>query len=244
MPQVEAIPLQYKMFANEEYIYEITVKSERTLEAAGKLEQERNLLLTTMTQRVLDVGADDVYTIEMLVEPRKLTKNGQDVPISSPPQKINMKMTKYGKILESSLQSPATQPSFPTRPVFVGETWEGESQVSLQDPSTGRPIPPVTLKFQYHLKSVEKIKGCNCAHIEVTNPETEVPLSQGVTQKIAASGKTLFAYAEGRLMQSNVDTQISMNLPEGSISTTVNISVVLADTPLSKDKEEFFIPRA
>ncbi len=242
MPQNEAVTLQYKMTKNEEYVYDITVDSTRQAESAGNRQEEHDLLRMKMAQKVTAVNGDGTYNLEMIVEPQKLSKNNQEVALQAEKQKVQMRMSRSGEILETSLQGPATQPSFPTRPIFIGETWEGESKVNLQDPTTGQPIPPVTLKFIYTLSSVKKIKGYDCAHIVVKNPETEIPLSQGVTQTISARGDTYFAHKEGRLVKSDVETRIVMTLPEGTLHNTIKISVELVDTPKSiSSGNEFLI---
>jgi hypothetical protein len=231
------------MSKNEEYVYDIAVDSSREAESGGNRQAERDLLKMKMTQKITAVNADGSYSLEMLVEPQKLTKNNQDVPLDPMQQKVTMRMSKSGEILETSLQGPATQPSFPTRPIFIGETWEGESKVNLQDPTTGQPLPPVTLKFIYTLSAISKIKGYDCAHIMVKNPESEITLSQGVTQKISAKGDTYFAHKEGRLIKSDVQTEILMTLPDGKLHNTIQITVEIVETPrsLSQGNNEFLI---
>lgn len=231
MPVSDAVTLQYKMAKNEEYVYDIAVDSSRDAESGGNRQQERDLLKMKMTQKVTEVNSDSSYSLEMLVEPQKLTKNEQEVPLNPMQQKVTMRMSKSGEILETSLQGPATQPSFPTRPIFVGETWEGESKVNLQDPTTGQPLPPVTLKFVYTLSAIVKVKGYECAHIIVKNPESEIALSQGVTQKISANGDTYFAHKEGRLIKSDVQTKILMTLPDGQLHNTIKITVEIVEAP-------------
>lgn len=237
MSTAEAIVLQYKMSKNDTFIYAITVDSEREITAGGKTQQEHDLLKMKMVQKVLAVSPEGVYSLEMLVEPQQLIKNGEDVHLDSTIQKITMKMSKSGEILETSVPGPATQPSFPKRPVFVGETWDGESKVTLQDPTTGQQLPPHTLTFHYTLTAIEKIKTHDCAHIKVQNPETEITLSQGVIQKIKATGDTFFSHKEGRLEKSDVRTQISMTIPEGNLQNTIKIHVELVQTPESQTNE-------
>ncbi|MCL4513002.1 MAG: hypothetical protein M1421_03200 [Candidatus Eremiobacteraeota bacterium] len=241
----EAVVLQYKMAKNEEYIYEITVDSSREARSGSESQRDRDLLKMQMTQKVLGVNGDGSYNLEMLVESKQLMKNDQVIqidPAQAKPVKVQMKMSKNGEILETTLQSPASQPSFPTRPVFIGETWNGESQVSLQDPTTGQNLPPYTLKFNYNLASIDKVKGYECARIAVSNPETEIPLSQGISQKVICSGATYFAHKEGRLVKSDVETQIIMSHPEGTLYNTIKITVDLAKahSPLSSG-DEFLI---
>lgn len=231
MSNTETVTLQYKMAKNDTYVYQITVDSEREIETGGNTQREQDSLKMKMTQKVLAVLPDGAYSLEMLVEPQSLVKNGQDVKIEPSTQKITMKMSKSGEILETSLPGPATQPSFPKHPVSVGQTWDGESQVTLQDPTTGQTLPPHTLKFLYTLTAIEKVKNYKCSHIKVKNPETEITLAQGIIQKIHAHGDTFFAHQEGRLVQSDVQTQISMSIPEGNLQNTIKIHVELTHTP-------------
>lgn len=241
MSMKEAVVLQYKMSKNEEYVYDITVDSNREAKAADEMQQERDILKMKMSQKITAVGPDGSYTLDMIVEPKQLVKNGQEIRMDPMQQKVSMKMSRSGEILETSLQGPATQPSFPTRPIFIGETWEGESKVTLSDPSTNQPLAPVSMKFNYTLKSIEKVKGYDCARIEVKNPETEIALSQGITQKITATGATYFAHKEGRLVKSDVETRIVMTHPQGSLFNSIKITVDLAEAPRLSPGEEFLI---
>src|SRR5262245_40207464 len=129
----EAIVLQYHMAQGDLFIYDITVDSTREAEADGQRQQERDVLTMWMTQRCLGVNPDGSYNLKMLVEPRTLLKNGRQVPLEPRQQLVAMKMSRSGEILATSLQGPASQPSFPTQPLAVGQTWTGESRVNLQD---------------------------------------------------------------------------------------------------------------
>jgi hypothetical protein len=245
MSPKEAVILQYKMAKNEEYVYEITVDSSREARSGSESQQDRDTLKMQMTQKILGVNGDGSYNLEMLVESKQLVKNDQDIhldPAVAKPVSVRMKMAKNGDVLETSLQSPSSQPSFPSRPVFMGETWNGESQVSLQDPTTGQNLPPYALKFNYNLASIDKLKGYDCARIVVSNPETVIDFSQGFSQKVICSGATYFAVKEGRLIKSDVETQIIMSHPEGTLYNTIKISVDLfkAHTPLAGG-DEFLI---
>jgi hypothetical protein len=238
----EAVLLQYKMAKNEEYVYEIVVDSNREAKTNEGNQQEHDLLKMRMTQKITAVHPDGSYSLEMLVEPKQLVRNGQEIRVDPMQQRVNMRMSKSGELLETSLQGPATNPSFPTRPVFVGETWEGESKVNLQDPATGQPLPPVGLKFNYTFQGIEKMKGYDCAKIIVKNPETEIPLSPGIVQKITANGSNYFAHKEGRLVKSEVETRIVMTHPEITLYNNIRITVDLVQAPQGfSSNEEFLI---
>lgn len=224
----EPIKLEYKMQTGEEYVYQITLDSEQKMEIEGKPQDIKDHLKMRMLQRVLEVNRDGSYNLEMVVEPQQLIRNNENMPMQAGEQKVTMKMTKNGEILETSMPSPASQPSFPTKTLLVGETWTGESKINLGKPE------PATLKFNYLLWGVEKTKGYECAIIQVNSPETEIPLDAGSVQKISAGGTTFFAHKEGRLVKSEVNTKIYMESPQGKLSNNIKILVTLTEAPQGK----------
>lgn len=239
----EAVKLEYKMNKNEEYIYQVDVDSTREITENTEVHTEHDLLKMRMVQKVTEVLPDGSYSLDMVVEPQEFFQGGNPVPLNAPPQTVQMKMNRSGEVLWSSMPSPASQPSFPKRSIFIGESWDGESKVNLQD-LEGRPLPPAVLKFKYLLWGVEKVKGYDCAKIEVTNPETHVSLGEGLTQKITASGTTYFAHGHGRLVKSEVETKISMELPQGKVKNVIKIHVDLVQAPkevMPSAGEEFLI---
>lgn len=224
----DPIKLEYKMNKGEEYIYQITLDSEQRIEVEGKPQEVKDHLIMKMLQRVADVNKDGSYNLEMVVEPQQLVRNGENMPMQGGEQRVTMKMNKNGEILETSMPSPASQPSFPTKPLVVGEKWTGESKINL-----GKPEPAI-LKFNYLLWGVEQTKGYECAIIQVNSPETEIPLDGGNVQKISANGTTFFAHQEGRLVKSEVNTKIFMEAPQGKLSNVIKILVALTDAPKAR----------
>jgi hypothetical protein len=79
--------------------------------------------------------------------------------------------------------------------------------------------------------------GLQCAHIKVINPEKEIHLSEGITQRISARGDTYFAHGEGRLVKSDVETRIMMILPDGALQNTIKVSVELVSDGRCSDSE-------
>lgn len=229
----EAIKLEYKMNKGEDYIYRVTVKSQRRLEEAGQIQEEKDQIIMKMVQKVVDVKPDGSYNLEMIVEPQQLIRNDKEVPLDTPAQSVTMRMTRNGEILETSMPSPATQPSFPTKTLFVGDSWVGESKVSLPE----RP-QPIILKFNYLLWGIERVKGYECAQINVSSPETKIELAEGVSQRISAAGTTYFAHNEGRLVRSEVETKISIKMPEGKVYNSISIFVDILEAPTAVKKKE------
>lgn len=229
----EPIKLEYKMSKGEEYIYQITLDSEQKIDMEGNKQEIKDNLKMKMSQKVIDVGQDGIYQLEMVVEPQQLIRNGESVPMQGGEQRVTMKMNRSGEIIETSMPSPASQPSFPTKTLMVGETWTGESKINV-----GKPEPAV-LKFNYLLWGVEQTKGHECAIIQVNSPETGIPLDGGNVQKISASGTTFFAHKEGRLVKSEVNTKIYMEVPQGKLSNVIKILVALTEAPNAKAAKPF-----
>ena len=64
----------------------------------------------------------------------------------------------------------------------------------------------MTLTYHYSLWDFRRVGGYKYAEINVSCPETAIPLQDKVEQKISAKGTTFFAYKEGRLVRSEVET--------------------------------------
>jgi hypothetical protein len=222
-----AITLRYLMAEGDRLDYDVSVDSNREAIAPGHCQREGDLLRMRLTQVVTAVNDDGSYAVEMRVRPYYLEKNGAEVPVpSGEPQRIAMKMSTSGEILETSLDEPPAQPSFPTRPISPGETWKGESRVSLQSPVTGEQLH-LRLVFEYTFKGVRTELGYECAHVKVISPETRMPMGPGSEQRIAARGDTDFAHREGRLVRSVVETRIMITHPGGALQTKIKVTVEL-----------------
>lgn len=151
-------------------------------------------------------------------------------------QSMTMKVTKTGKILEvKGLEGlkrlmpqldiqemiKQSQPAFPEKEVRIGESWIQKTEFPL--PQIGK---PVTVETKYTLRGFEKVKGYNCARIEVKmdvlltglgldvplgEPQTEVRMViDRLSQKM--EGMLYFAHKEGKLVKSDQDMDMSMEM--------------------------------
>ncbi|MBM3465743.1 MAG: hypothetical protein FJX76_26935 [Armatimonadetes bacterium] len=90
----------------------------------------------------------------------------------------------------------------------------------------------VTLRYHYSLWDFTRVQGYECAEIRVSCPESTIPLQDKVEQRISATGTTYFAYKEGRLVRSEVETDSSISAPDVSIKNHIKVRVELqGDSP-------------
>ena len=195
------------MVKNDAYIYEMTINSTLETVRADSRTQENDVRTIRMIQQVSEVNADGSYTIEVLVMPQGLTKSKEEIPLESTQQRVVMKMSRSGKILESNLETQTTMPSFPTRPIHLGETWEDELMLNIPSPVDGLPRN-LRLVSVRTLRDIERTMGFDCAHIAVMNPEMELSLGGGNYQRITARGDTYFAHKDGRLVKSDTESRV------------------------------------
>ena len=221
------------MSKDEQCVYEVLAGSSQESVAETNYQREDTLLKMKMTQTVTSVNEDGSFNVEMHVEHQELTKNGVNVPLDRMQQEVRMRMSKTGEILETSPQVEATQPSFPDRPIVIGENWEAESKMNVQDPITGRPLAPTVLHYYYTLKNVEIMIGYDCAHIEVFIPRSEIRLG-GAAQVICGHGDTFFSHTAGRLIKSEVETRVGTRLPDGQLRSSAKVVVQLVTHETAK----------
>ncbi|MBI2265898.1 MAG: hypothetical protein HYU64_12110 [Armatimonadetes bacterium] len=235
---LDTVKLEYQMKKDEELSYKIRVNSQRETSDQGKVQTDKDVLTLNMTQKVVAVSSDGIYDLEMNVTPLELVRNSEPIKLEVQSQSVKLKMSRSGEILAISMPSPATQPSFPTKPLRKGESWIGESKINLPGKAD-----PFILKFNYMLWGLEKVKGYECAQIQVSSPETKIPIEEQVTQKVSAVGTTYFAHKEGRLVKSDVETKTAMDFPGGYVKTLTQIFVELQEAfvPEAPADEEFII---
>ncbi len=254
----DTINLEYRMKKGESLEYKTTVESEQTLKEGDQPAVGGNSIMEmSMLQTATDVSGDGVMAVDVTIQAVAMKQNGE--PASLPPEqdpsgkKVSMRMKKSGEVVQTSMDLPFSQPPFPTRALRKGETWKGDSHIPvpvLNDRGEQTGTRQVTLTYHYSLWDFRRVDGYECAEINVSCPETTIPLQEKVEQKISAKGTTYFAWQQGRLVRSEVETTSSITAPDVSIKNHIKVKVQLtsassapaaAPTALSAGADEEFL---
>lgn len=221
MSEYEALLLRYEMAENEDQSYHLALAT-ATMDPDGQ--QGQQSVEMKMTQRATGVNEDGSYNILIAVEPSKKVPNDQQQAVGA--QTFSLIMSRSGKILGSSLDYTPPSVPFPTHPVFVGETWEFESRPRIENPISGKPID-AALNYVYTLVDLTTVRTLKCAHIKVLISPTEILLGPGTTMRISGQGETDFAYQEGLLVTSRVETKTIITAPDVAITSSARVLVEL-----------------
>ncbi len=220
----EAVMLEYKMKKGETLNYTTTVHSEQEIKTEEQSGSTTSDVVMKMVQKCTDVAPDGTMTVDVTIQSGKLKRDGEEEELPNVGQTITLKMKKSGEIVHTSVDLPFEQPAFPTKAVKKGDTWVGKSKISIP----GKP-DMVTLEYNYSLWDFTKILGYDCAEIKVACPETKIPIGEGIEQVLTATGTTYFAYKEGRLVKSEVETKTKITAQDGSVYTVIKVVVELQD---------------
>ncbi|HEY3998721.1 MAG TPA: hypothetical protein VGO93_07635 [Candidatus Xenobia bacterium] len=254
----DTINLEYKMKKGESLEYKTTVESEQSMQEGDQPAMGGSSVMEmVMQQTATDVTGDGVMAVDVTIQSVSMKQNGEaaSMPEGSDPsgKKVSMRMKKSGEVVQTSMDLPFSQPPFPTRSLRKGETWKGDSHIPvpvLNDAGEQTGTRQVTLTYHYSLWDFRRVGGYECAEINVSCPETTIPLRDKVDQRISAKGTTYFAWREGRLVRSEVETTSSINAPDVAIKNHIKVRVELtnassaaapAPAQLSGGAEEEFI---
>lgn len=232
----EAINLEYKMKQGETLRYKTTVQSQQTLQEGSQSATGSSLMEMVMMQRATDVSAEGTMGVDVTIETVNLKRDGEAVQFDQgqdPTGKtVSMKMKKNGEVVQTSMDLPFSQPPFPSRPIKKGETWTGDSKIPVPITNEKGEVQghrEVTLRYHYSLWDFTRVQGYDCAEIRVSCPESTIPLQDKVEQRISATGTTYFAYKEGRLVKSEVQTDSQISAAEVSIKNQIHVQVELQE---------------
>ena len=187
-----------------------------------------------MEQTAAEVSNDGQMSVDVTIKSVSMKRDNEAASLA-PEQdpsgkKVSMKMKKSGEVVSTNMDLPFSQPPFPTKALRKGETWKGDSVIPVpilnaEGQQTGQ--RQVTLTYHYSLWDFRRVGGYECAEINVSCPETTIPLQDKVEQKISAKGTTFFAYKEGRLVRSEVETNSSISAPDVAIRNHIKVRVEL-----------------
>lgn len=230
----DAVSLEYKMQPGETLQYRTVVESEQTLQEGSQTASGSSVMEMVMAQKATEVSPEGTMGVDVTIQSVSLKRDQENVPFEAgqdPTGKtVSMKMKKSGEVIQTNMDLPFSQPPFPTRPVKKGETWTGDSKIPVPITDAEGKVTghrEVTLRYHYSLWEFTRMGGYECAEIRVSCPESTIPLQDKVEQRISATGTTYFAYKEGRLVRSEVETDSQIAAQDVSIRNHIKVRVEL-----------------
>lgn len=230
----DSISLEYKMQPGELLQYKTVVQSEQTLQEGSNTASGSSVMEMVMTQKATEVSPEGTMGVDVTIQSVSLQRDGQQVAFEEgqdPTGKtVSMKMKKSGEVIQTNMDLPFSQPPFPTRAIKKGETWTGDSKIPVPITDAEGNVTghrEVTLRYHYSLWDFTRVQGYECAEIRVSCPESTIPLQEKVEQRISATGTTYFAYKEGRLVRSEVETDSQIAAQDVSIKNHIKVRVEL-----------------
>ncbi len=263
----KSLQLEYRFQVGEYRRYDMVIIGEGFLQLPGQTEKsklETRTELTFMQHVEAFVPKDGVWRMEwdMIRGALTLPEFGE-ITLTIP--SLQYEMDKYGAIskvkgLEELAVAPGlpqqesmakslgqlTSVGFPKKELKLGDTWEQEYQIEVQDQE------PITVKTTSKLLDYEILDGVNCAKI-LTTYETPFRLSdkkKDAEEKPKPGGAedasaekpvvlvgsekgefcTHFAYGDGKIMRISGTLEITADL-EGKEPVAVNIEPPSTATP-------------
>jgi hypothetical protein len=212
--QQEGYLVEYRMQTGDETYYATRVDSASYLEKVEKTKIELRI-----RQVCQEVRPDGSYMISMNVV--VLDANGK----ASPAPSVELRMTRTGRMLETSLQSGFETPPMPAYPLFAGDTWLMQNNLQVPNPFTNV-METVGLNYSYTLNRIITTEsGLRLAQIEVSCPETRVPLEPAGAWTISASGVNLFEVEKGSLFASQVKCRTVITAGNEELATEVEMKL-------------------
>ncbi len=244
----DSITLEYKNTPGEILTYTSTVNSNQSMKEGDHPAQESSSVMTMVMEQKTIAVKGELIDLEMII-PQGEIKRGQDtMPLPNAGQKIGITMKKSGDIVKTTLASPFSQPSFPSKSLKAGDSWELKNNMDIPIGENGQK-KSIVLNYRYTLTGFERIKGYEAAVIDIVCPAVKTEIDEEIKQSISASGKTYFAHREGRLISSSVTTHTDIVAPGASITTDITVEIELTDakspsfgtSSVSGGEEQFII---
>lgn len=249
MASGDAITLEYKMQPGEQLQYRTVVESEQMLREGEQTASGSSLMEMVMLQKATEVSPDGTTAVDVTIQSVSLKRDQENVPFEpgqDPTGKtVSMKMKRSGEVIQTNMDLPFSQPPFPTKPVKQGETWTGDSAIPVPITDADGKVTghkEVKLTYHYSLWGFTRTNGYECAEIKVSCPESSIPLQDKVEQRISATGTTYFAYKEGRLVRSEVETNSQIVAQDVSIKNHIKVQVTLETANTSAAAPPSFSP--
>jgi len=247
MAAQEPIRLEYRMQRGESREYRAHVRSDQVVEDRGESRGATVLADLTLVQKVVDVQPPDTFRLQLIVAAGTVSRDGDTSEIPNRGQVIALELKKNGALVQPAPDVPFSQPAFPDRSLRQGDTWSSSSELIVPVAGPDGRMAGVRregLVYNYSLWGFRRIMGYDCAQIHVTCPEALIEISPRMSQSISAAGTTFFAYKEGKMVRSEVETVTVLRSPESKVSSTVKVAVEIheaASTGLAVGGEEFIL---
>lgn len=209
------------MKEGQTYLYDVYITNTKIFKEGDKEEKETDEIKLKLSQKVSKVLPNQTYELEVEIEPISFLRNSNPQEIPIPTQTMKMTMDRKGKVLASTMDSPVNSPTFPDKPVSLGETWISPAELKLQDGGN------IKINYYYTAKSIEKYKNYETVLIEVNSDEWS-NTAQDVTQYLKSKGMTLFSVEYGALMKSKVETEVKASI-ENANQHFISIVEVLVE---------------
>ncbi len=235
----DAILLEHKFTPGESVNYAISVDSNSLFTLYGlekKIAQQSFASFkmsedpTTTTKNAL------AFILEILDE--SVTSEGEktDLPKGV---KVNLKMTKAGKITETSDPTKLQYfqdmiVSFPEKPVKAGEEWKIETPFKIQNPDSTETELKAVLKCK--VIEFKKFENRNCAVIE-TNLSVADEKTKTSELKAEASGRMYFDHENGKIVAINNTIELdiktldenapSKKIPASTLKSKIQVKLTL-----------------
>lgn len=227
MLQGDCITLEYKMANGELLKYRSTIESHQHITEEGEADLESQSHLEMVMEQAVKSSKNELYQIEITITEGEISRDGEKMPMPNVGQKIGMSMKKSGDIVATTVDSSFSQPSFPVKALAIGETWTAPSTIEVPLADGGK--KSATLNYVYKFSALDRAKGYEVAVIDITCPPTKITFDPEITQTITATGKTLFAHREGRLVSSLVETKTTVEAPGAAVTNNLQVKVELME---------------
>ncbi|MFH1453771.1 MAG: hypothetical protein ABIH00_07305 [Armatimonadota bacterium] len=203
-----SILLEYKFTPGDVLKYQSSVETKQeTVIGANTTSQDQKVIMN-IRQEVKDFS-NDIYRLEIFIESGSLVRQDAEEELPAIEKPTIARFKKNGEVIADQAQAQFSQQSFPKNPINVGDSWA--SQVNLRFPGREEPI---VITYTYTFEKEENIDGFDCAYIKVSCPFTSFELKPGMTQSFDISGGVYFAYNEGILIKSILNSISEVKTPQ------------------------------
>lgn len=217
------------MKEGQNYLYDVYISNTKIFKEGDREEKEVDEIKLKLSQKVAKVLPNNTFELDVEIEPISFVRNSNPQEIPIPSQTMKMSMDKKGKVLASTMDSPVNSPTFPDKPISIGETWISPAELKLQDGGV------IKLNYYYTAKGIEKYKNYETILIEVNSDQWNNTM-QDVTQSLKSKGNTLFSIEYGALMRSEVETEVKATV-ESANQTFISIVKVIVELDKLSQKD-------
>jgi len=212
--------IKYKLKKDDVSKYNTVVETLKEAREGSYYEKTENKMEMEMTQKVIERYNNGDMLINVIIDSSILWKDGKEMTVPKKGKIYSMKMAETGEVIESSGSGPQSPPSFPNRDVQPGDVWTGEKVISVSPQ-----IKDISLKTIYKFESIEKYSNFDCAKISINTEDITITLEEEINQTIGGRGITYFAFEEGKLIKSEINTHTITSLSDAEIKVTTSVIV-------------------